>query len=398
MADETQVPQGKESQPASKSGDGTSSLIAIVAVVALIVALLAGGVAGWSYLQQQSLSALPDRVGADEGRLKRVEQRLEALTDSLELQQREVAGLQRDLQAQLDATAELPQQVAALREQVLALPGVNARGRAQWLQAEAIYYLRLANAQASLAGNAEVAASALALADEKLRDSGDPSVEPVRARIAGELAELQAMPEVDRAGIVFRLQSLASRVDDWPFRQTMPDSFDTSTTPPDYELGPWDRFIATLKSVFSSIVSVKQTEVPENFQLSAAEQSLVRESVKSELQVARLAFIGGNGGLFETSLERVAAQLGTYFDNDAAAVRAATESVAGLRATEMPGELPDISGSLTLLLSASQSAAPPAAQAVAKPAVTTPPVAAGPQAAPADDNDSVAAEAATGAQ
>ena len=101
--------------------------------------------------------------------------------------------------------------------------------------------------------------------------------------------------------------------------------------------------------MFNSIVSIKETDAPRSAQLGSAEEALIIEAVKAELQVARLALVAANTELFRQSLERVEEQLTGYFDTDIAAVAAARTTVAELLAVELPGELPDVSASLILL-------------------------------------------------
>ncbi len=60
-------------------------------------------------------------------------------------------------------------------------PGVSTRIRADWLKKEALYYLQVANAQVTLVGDAGVAVTALQLADDKLLEAADPTLD-ARAR------------------------------------------------------------------------------------------------------------------------------------------------------------------------------------------------------------------------
>jgi uroporphyrin-3 C-methyltransferase len=158
------------------------------------------------------------------------------------------------------------------------------------------------------------------------------------------------MPEIDRTGISFRLQSLTTLSDSWPFRSAAPDNFSPELEKPTADLGAWDRFIATIKSVLASIVSIKETQGPPVTQLGVAEQALIVESVKAELQVARLSFVSGNNELFSQSLARTVTQLEMYFDTEAAPVAAALATLIEIQAIELPGAMPDISGSLSLML------------------------------------------------
>ena len=60
--------------------------------------------------------------------------------------------------------------------------------------------------------------------------------------------------------------------------------------------------------------------------------------------------IRNEAGLYEQSLQAVTERLERYFDTNAPDVVAALETVTALRQVKLPESLPDISGSLTLLL------------------------------------------------
>jgi uroporphyrin-3 C-methyltransferase len=327
--------------------------------LALLISVAAFAAAGWTAWQLVAFQDIPSRVSGDAGKIKDLSRRLDGLVQQSGQQQQFIADLESALENGLGVIPELSLRLTQNEEQLANIPGINARSRANWLVTEALYYLKIANAQATLAGNATVAASALQLADDKLRDAGDPSLTPVRAQLSTELAALKAVPVIDRTGIAFRLQSLAAQAGSWSFRTTAPDNFspdiqviDDGAEATDY----WDRFVATVKAVFASIVSVKETNAPRLAQLGSAEEALIVEAVKAELQVARLALIGGNTELLMQSLERVNEQIDEYFDTDSTAVAAARVNVAELRALELPGPLPDISGSLALMLSLTDTA------------------------------------------
>jgi uroporphyrin-3 C-methyltransferase len=205
--------------------------------------------------------------------------------------------------------------------------------------------------------------SALQLADEKLRETGDPAFTPVRAKLSEELAALRAIPQIDTPGISFRLQSLASQVNDWPLINPVPDSFKTGL--PGTEAASddaWSRLKDTVTGVFRSIVSIRESDVSPDVQLSAAQQSLVIESMRAELQLARLTLVSGNTTLYAQSLQRVAAQIPVYFNAQSSAVQAALTTINELQTVEMPGDLPDVSGSLQLLLAKENASAGGGAQ------------------------------------
>jgi uroporphyrin-3 C-methyltransferase len=339
----------------SASGPAQKSSLALVATLLSMVAL---AVAGWATLQLSSLQEISTRMNGNASQRSELARRLDRLDELSERQQQSLTELESSLDNGLSVIPDLSLRLEQAEEQLGDMPGVNARTRADWLKTEALYYLRIANAQAALVGDAQVAASALQLADDKLRDAGDPSMTQVRAQLSTEIAALKALPAIDRAGISFSLQSLARQVDVWPFRSAAPDNFTPDiVVVEEPEMGPWDRFVATFKSVFASIISVKQTDEPRAAQLGSAEQALVVETIKAELQIARLALIGGNSGFFQQTLARATEQIELYFDTEAAAVGAAQATLLELRALELPAVLPDISGSLVLMISLTEDAA-----------------------------------------
>ena len=91
----------------------------------------------------------------------------------------------------------------------------------------------------------------------------------------------------------------------------------------------------------------------------AQEEALLFRSLEIELQIARLAIIRGNAELYRTAIAAAEYRLQRYFDTDAPEVGAAMATLERLAATELPGELPDISGSLSLLLDITTGVAQP---------------------------------------
>ena len=72
--------------------------------------------------------------------------------------------------------------------------------------------------------------------------------------------------------------------------------------------------------------------------------------LEAELELARGALLRGENELYRDLLNDVKASLRQHFDTDAPGVRAAINQLSELSNAELPGELPDISGSLDLLL------------------------------------------------
>ncbi|NND53892.1 MAG: hypothetical protein HKN56_02850 [Gammaproteobacteria bacterium] len=349
-----------DNQPeASSKGSGGKALGSIAA----ILALAAIGAAGYVWTEVQKLQALPQQLQAGAGQTQQLrsetDQQLKRLAAQVDGSNAGIAELQELVAGEVAALAELSSSVAELEEQFAALTGSDQARRNRFLQAEALYYLRVANARASLASDADVARSALEFADEKLQKIGNPRLAPVRAALAQEIAALKSVPDVDVTGVAFALQALAAQVDSWPLQNPPPERFNTQVSPMEAATealeetdaaDAWTRFRATVADVFGSIVKVRDnTDTPE-VQLSEAQYALVIQSVRGEIQVARLSLVTGEYELYTQALGRIDEQIRGYFNTADQAVEAALATVAELSAVERPAAMPDISGSLALLL------------------------------------------------
>lgn len=327
-----------------------------IGALALLISLAAAGGAAYLWWQQQGQRESLNRIGGLQDDARKLETKLSGLEDRLdrllETDERlaiDMASVRENLSSQRLQLDELPLRVGRLERALEDVPGVADQARATWLLSEAEYYLRVGNAQLTLARNPVVALRALELADEKLRDVGDPGLTRVRAMLADEITALRAMPDPDAEGIALRLGSLARSLNELPFARQQPGTFGRDNVA-DAELTGLDRAWAAIKNAFLSLVRVKSTNEDVMPLRTAAEESLLLRSMETELALARLALIRGEGDLFRDALDGVDLALRQYFDMNDNAVVGTLDQIAELRGADLPESLPDISGSLQLLL------------------------------------------------
>ena len=330
---------------AAASGQWSGLLAALAGVVAL-VALLATGFLWWQYRQfyvslsgaDMATESALQRVRAEQ---RSVDERLAVLDEAL------TAARNREdaLTARLDA---LPSRFVDLERQLSALQGVSFDARQEWVRAEVQYYLNLANSELALAGRWDTAATALELADGRLRELGNPALNPVRERIAAELLALRSVRPPDVSGLSYSLGRLAARVVELPFSGELPGRYATEGAAPTVEPG-LARLWASIKAAFGSLISVQRRDVPVERALSAADRTLIRRQLGVELELARLALVAGEAESFRQSLNQALSLLRAEFDVSAAPVESALALLDGMLGIEIAPARPDISGSLNLL-------------------------------------------------
>jgi uroporphyrin-3 C-methyltransferase len=306
--------------------------------------------------------ALSDRVGDFQTGLNARDASLDRLLGEMESSAADADNLRDELDRLTTQVSrqgdEFPARITRLEETVDKIPGIAANVRSAWLRAEAEYFLRIANAQLSLAGNIGVAITALDLADEKLKALGDPALTKVRAKISDERAALSALPKPDTEGIVLKLGSLARSLDALPLARQVPDQFGNRRNTLETESG-LERAWRVIVDALMNIISVRRDDDTTAPLMSETDESMLIRSLDIELQIARLAVIRNQGQTYRHSLEAVLDRLDNYFDTNSSAVTAAHEIVTEMLQIELPETMPDISGSLALLVRAGNEAATP---------------------------------------
>jgi len=316
-------------------------------LLSLSVSLLAAAGTSYVWLEQRAQQGLEgDRVAGLKADLDTRNATLKRLRDSSQKLGDDLDTLKKRVDLQL---GEIPVRITRLEGILDNMPGVNDSARSAWLLAESEYYLRIANAQLGLARNVEVSLQALSLADEKLRDLGDPALTPVRALLSDERTALKAIPRPDTEGMILALGSLARALETLPLARVAPDQFGGNRNNAAPESG-LERAWRVIVDALLSIIRVKHDDDPITPLMSEAEESMLIRSLDIELQIARLAIIRNEARIYQLSLKTVADRFAHYFDKNSPAVTAALGTVNELVNVELPTELPDISGSLALLI------------------------------------------------
>ena len=322
--------------PRSSRAGRLALLLAVLAIAATL--------AQWFGINGRDAS---DRVRNDE--LARTQRRLSALEDRIQREHDDLIRLTQKIGTEGQPEDSVTGRIERLEDAMAKQPG-GEKLRFIWLLEQAEYYMRIANAQESLAGDSASALTALMIADQHLANAGGPRLTAVRKLVATEIATLRALPSVDTEGLVLKLGTLAQALDGLPRRQRVPDSFRVQSAAPPASASGWDRAVQSMRSAFSSIVSVRRTDAPIAPLMSDESVNLLIGSLELELQMARLVLLRGEAPVYKASLANVRRVLEQNFDTRAAAGAGALATLKELAAAPLPESLPDISASLAELL------------------------------------------------
>lgn len=254
--------------------------------------------------------------------------------------------LDRERQHMQEREAELRASVADVHKRV------GASGT-QWMVAEAEYLMRLANNRLSLARDVETARTALLLADERLRDTGDPGWNGVREQIARDISALDNAKLPDTTGISARLSAMADQVPQLKLASatlggTARSEAAKTENAPRSERN-WDTLLDDLWAGFKQTVRIRRNDQPVQAMLPPEQQFFLYENLRLHLETARLAVARGDNKLYHGSLNTVSSWLDTYFDPADSLTQSLRKSVSALDGLNVHPALPDISQSLQTL-------------------------------------------------
>ncbi len=330
-----------------------------IALLALVISLLTLAGVGWLLYEswqarlaaldiEDPIAALTSRFSDSEQSLSTLDRSIAELNDANRVFSNQLGALESTLDDRLGLIETLPQRMSSLENSVASLQGISTGARTTWLLAEAEYYMQIANAQLQLAGNPELAALALGMADERVNQIGDPGLTDVRRAIANELAALEIMEQPDIEGVSLTIASLARVIDSLPLKGIDGDETRAQSDEDSQATGvrrAWE----SVKGAMSSLVRVTPPDQAELPLVAPDTIYFLRTNLALQLQAARLALLKGQQAVFEQSLDNASAWLQQYFDTESAQVNSALETIAEVRANEYSVTPPDISRSLRLL-------------------------------------------------
>lgn len=341
------------STPANRSDttntSGSKSRISlVVAVIALICVCV---LAYWTYQQQQLLT---NRITSSTAKL---EAGLASQQGNLRSQ---IAQLELEL-SRLDDEREtqnllLERTQTRLSDAIKQVEAGRNTTATDWRLAEAEYLLRLANQRVLMEKRPEGALALLRNTDKILAELDDVTLYALRQALARDIAKLEAVPKLDVEGSYLRLAALIEQTASLAtlsleqqrqlpqlLQEITPEGIDESLKA-DLQTS-FSRAMASLEN----LVVIQHHDSPIEPLLSPEQGHYLRQNVQLHLEQSQLALLRQQQVIYKTSLDRTAELLKRYFDADQSGTAAMLDAINALSALQVAPNMPDISGSLTLL-------------------------------------------------
>lgn len=376
---------------------------------ALLLALIAVGVAAWSIWQAREMRLQTGQLREEiASRLSDGETIATEARGMMRQQQEVIASLQGKLGA-LESRVETTQGQAEALE---ALYQEFSRSREDGVLAEVEQAVALASQQLQIAGNVEAALIGLQEADARLAIHDRGQLASLRRALARDIEELRLLPALDVSGLSLRLELMLERADTLPlaFESTLPAAAAVGA-----EMGPADSggFVGWMAGVWRfaqsvaadawsevrTLIRVERLDQEDPVLLAPEQNTFLRENLKLRLLSARLALMARDGRSYAADLAQAREWVERFYDLRDERVQAALGELKELEAVKVRYQPPDLSETFSALRSvqsrAGRSNGAARAGETAAPAQAAPAAAATPAPAAAESATPAAAEAAT---
>lgn len=268
-----------------------------------------------------------------------LEGELVTLQSSSELHQRQFMELGEQLQAQSKKLDEFISRETLTSEEL----------KRTWALQEIEYLLNVANQRALLAHDVDGAIRALEMADKQIQAMSDYRLHPLRALIAEEVMDLEALADIDTAGIAIKLQTAAKHVQTLRVKKGPEVEFDESQSMPsarESDAG-WKQALDDIWQQMRSLVVIRHDQTGETAVLVPEQRYFLYQNLRLQLESARLALLNADNDNYQHSLQTAINWLQQYFTGDQR--DALLNTLKKLQDAQINISIPDISGSLNWL-------------------------------------------------
>ena len=322
----------------------------------MLVAII--GAAYWAWLQwqvqdqqqnsvlaAQNASIKQQQTSMDQQQANMLEQQ-NAIAESIASNQLAKGELEQQNLALQTSLSSLIEQFQLTDTQVQTnqnnLDDISGRRPADWLLAEADYLVRMAGRKLWLEHDVKTAIMMLQSADSRIQDLDDPSLLPLRAKLAEDLQALQQVNQVSTNSIALALGAMLKQVDNLPlafFKRPKSEAIDETVTG---SIDDWRTNLArNWQKATRNFFSYKKVTTDIKPFMSEQQQWLSKEQLKLALMQAKMAVLKENSTLYQQTLQTAFSLLIESFDIEKDRVIQFTDSLSNLQQTDFERTYPE---------------------------------------------------------
>lgn len=381
----------ESAQSTDKSANNVASttgsrVVSWLALLFSVVALSAGGYVWY-------LTDVDSRLSAhqQENRFNTIEQRLDSfdvaqadVSAQIGVIQGEIAEQKSAVQEQVSTVVQVfnsqadgfRQQFNALSDSIIKLRGELDRGIDSWTLEEAEQLISIANQRMEFAGqfagkfssDSKLAKRALQYADERLQMLANPALNGVRQLLTIDIAVLDNLPTVDTVGVLNKLSSLSSTVENLVLAgdvviaektsvedasESAPELAEPTAVETEAETSVISRYTqpvidagASLFASFGELIQIEKDDKSRPSIISTEIRQMIYQKTQLMLDSAQIAFIRGQPALYQNQIQLVRNWVEENFDSNSSKTIEWLEQLDEVVSISPQSKIPDISRSL----------------------------------------------------
>lgn len=246
--------------------------------------------------------------------------------------------VQQELQHLNDEMKSQQEVINALRQ---TQSGYN---RNEWRVLEAEFLVKLANDKLQLENNPRQAVILLQTADQQIRDVNDASLMSIRKALAADIAAVQAVPQVDIAGLYMRLAAINEQLEKLPLPNKPAENAQTTTAAGNANVPWWKRGLQDSWEELKRVVVVRYHQKGSPALIMPEQKDFLYQNMHASLEKAMWALLHQQPDIYRASLQQAINWVREYFVADAAVTQSIVENLTQLQAVDIHPALPAIAG------------------------------------------------------
>ncbi|PHQ82312.1 MAG: hypothetical protein COB66_00575, partial [Coxiella sp. (in: Bacteria)] len=285
--------QEQATQPEDKGQKNTRGSGPWMAVVAIIIAIVAVVVAGFSWEQYRSFKESNDSA---------------------------VLSTSASTQALKDNLQQVQSSLAATQQNVMQLMRSVGSNQQQSALSQIAYLINLANLQLNISHDTASSLHMLTLAQSKVEALSDPRLFPLNKALLKDISALQNVPKFNLTKVVSDIDTLSNDVTTSSLMPNQTDlkkavaksETDVAKTDTNKKDKWYNRFWHHLSGI-KDLIIIRRNNPNMAPLLDAAQQTLIKSTIQSKLLLAEYAAVQHDNTLYQRHLKTVEKWIKTYY-------------------------------------------------------------------------------------
>ncbi|VEB33002.1 uroporphyrinogen III methylase HemX [Legionella sainthelensi] len=314
----------------------------IILAVAIIIALGALALATYTLLLNNQLQNQWTNTSTNLAEeLKQLEQKQNKTQEITDAKTKNTEEIQTQFQTKFDALSKQLQNAMSQR----------FYQNQDWLFLKARYYLELAQINAHWSNSSDATVALLEQADQLLKQFNEPKIFAIRQAIAKDIAQIQAIPAVDIAGLLSQLDAAQNSINNLSIplpENESKSTLDQSQTSSNNS-SAWSTHLQESMNILGKLVVIRRHDQEVKPLLSPLLEAALKENLRLNLQEAQWAVLNHDTFVYQLVLKQAINTLKTNFNENTQNTTSLIKKLTELQQISITQKRPPVSLALPML-------------------------------------------------